>query len=125
MRMSKIHKIVVAAVVTTIATATLLTFTRSDSASADRVASLPEKANDSPVVVASRTPGPTTRPTPTPKATTPSPKSDPATRAPVRTTTKSVEPSTKPTRPPAPTTGPTPSPTPTREKSLVEILLGQ
>lgn len=122
MRMSKIHKIVATAVVTTIATATVLTFTRGDSATPDRIASLPETGNDSPLV-ASRTPGATTTPTPTPSpsATTPSPTSDPVVQTTKPAAAKPVKPSTKP---PAPTTEPTPSPTPT-QKNLLEILLGQ
>lgn len=122
MRMSKIHKIVATAVVTTIATATVLTFTRGDSATPDRIASLPETGNDSPLV-ASRTPGATTKPTPTPSpsATTPSPTSDPVVQTTKPAAVNPVKPSTKP---PAPTTEPTPSPTPT-QKNLLEILLGQ
>jgi hypothetical protein len=123
MRMSKIHKIVATAVVTTIATATVLTFTRGDSATADRVASLPESGNDSPLV-ASRTPGATTKPTPTPSATTTSPDSDPVAPAPKPAAVKPVKPSKATTKPPAPTTEPAPSPTPT-QKNLLEILLGQ
>lgn len=123
MRMSKIHKIVATAVVTTIATATVLTFTRGDSATPDRIASLPETGNDSPLV-GSRTPGATTKPTPTPSpsasATTPSPTSDPVVQTTKPAAAKPVKPSTKP---PAPTE-PTPSPTPT-QKNLLEILLGQ
>lgn len=118
MRLSKIHKIMVTAVATTIATATLLTFTRGDSATADRIASLPETGNDAPRV-AVRTPGATTKPTPTPSATTPSPEDEPVAQPPKPT----VKPS-KTTKPPAPTTKPAPSPTPT-QKNLLEILLGQ
>ena len=123
MRMSKIHKIVATAVVTTIATATVLTFTRGDSATADRIASMPETGNDSPLV-AGRTPGATTKPTPTPSATTPSPTTDPVAQATKSVAIKPVKPSKATARPPAPTTEPAPSPTPT-QKNLLEILLGQ
>jgi hypothetical protein len=126
MRMSKTHKVVVSAVVTTIAAATVLTFTRGNIASADDIASLPQASNDSPVV-AGRTPGATTKPTPT--ETSPSPKAtDPATQAPKPVaTTSSSKPSTSTTKPPAPTTEPAPSPTPTPtpHKSLLDILLGK
>ena len=121
MRMSKTHKVAVTAVVTTIATATVLTFTRGDSATADRIASLPETGSDSPLV-ASRTPGATTKPTPTPSATKSSPKDDPVAQAP-KPAVKTVKP-TKTTKPPAPTTNPAPSPSPT-PKNLLQILLGQ
>ena len=127
MRMSKVHKVVVTAVVTTIAAATVLTFTRGDSASADRFASLPHSANDSPVV-ASRTPGTTTKATsPSPSATTPSPtRADPTTKAPrPSTTTSGNQPSAPITRPSEPAIQPTRAPSPTpREKNILEILLG-
>jgi hypothetical protein len=123
MRMSKIHKIVATAVVTTIATATVLTFTRGDSATADHIASMPETGNDSPLV-ASRTPGATTKPTPTPSARTPSPKTDPVAQATKSAAIKPAKPSKATSKPPAPTTEPAPSPTPT-QKNLLEILLGQ
>ncbi len=117
MRMSKIHKVAVTAVVTTIATATVLTFTRADPAPADRIASLPESSTDAPRVAA-RTPGATTKPTPTPSATTPAPK------AASRPGGEARRHALQATKPPAPTTKPAPSPTPT-PKNLLEILLGQ
>ena len=124
MRISKIHKIAVSAVVTTLVTAAVLTFTRGESASADRAASLPETRDDAPAV-AGRTPGATTKPPPTPSAT-PSPTTDPATRAPTSAATGSVKPSPGATTHSAPTTAPAPSPSPTpTEKNLLEILLGQ
>ena len=122
MRMSKIHKIVATGVVTTIATAAVLTFTRGDSATANRFESLPVTANDSPLV-GGRTPGATTKPTPTPSKTTPSPDSDPVVPAP-KPAARTTKPSTATAKPPAPTTKPSPSPTPT-QKNLLEILLGQ
>lgn len=122
MRMSKTHKIALTAVVTTIATASVLTFTRGDTAAADQIASLPTASNDSPIV-AGRTPGATTKPTPSP--TTPSPEAtDPTTQAPKPVTTTSGKPSTPTTKPPS-TSAPTPLPTPTRRKNLIEILFGQ
>ncbi len=119
MRMSKTHKVVVSTVVTTIATATVLTFTRADTAPAGRIASLPQSSSDSPVVEGS-TPGATTEPTPTKTAAAPKPSKTPKPVAePVD------QPSTPATRP-VPTTEPAPSPSPTpRPKSLVEVLLGQ
>lgn len=116
MRMSKTHKIVVATVVTTIATATVLTFTRPDTAIADRIASLPQSSSDAPVV-AGRTPGATTEPSPSEK--TPEPTKTPKPAA------KPVVKPAKPTTKPAPTTNPAPSPSPTPQKNLLEILLGQ
>jgi hypothetical protein len=126
MRMSKVHKVVVTAVVTTIAAAAVLTFTRGDTATADRIAALPDASHDSPLV-AGRTPGATTKPTPSASATTPSPKAgDPATQAPKPVAKTSVEAVTPTTNSPAPTTKPAPSPSPTpTEKNLLEILLGQ
>jgi hypothetical protein len=122
MRMSKTHKVTVTAVMTTIATATVLTFTRADTAPADRIAALPQASNDAPVVERS-TPEATTRPTPTPEATTPSPEaSKPATQAP-KPVAKPDKPAKPTAKPAAPTTVPTPAPTPT--KSLLDILLGQ
>ena len=121
MRMSRTHKVVVSAVVTTIATATVLTFTRGDTAPADRIASLPQTSNDSPVV-ASRTPDATTKPKPTPSRTTPSPEA-PATQAPKPVTTTAT-PSKPTTKAPSPTTQPTPSPSPTR-RTLLDVLLGR
>lgn len=122
MRMSKTHKVAVTAVVTTIATATVLTFTRGDTAAADRIASLPQASNDSPVV-AGRTPGATTKPTPS--ATTPSPKADkPVAQAPKPAETADQPSAPSTTKPPKPTTAPTPSPSPTPPKNLLEILLG-
>ncbi len=119
MRMSKTHKVVVSTVVTTIATATVLTFTRADTAPADSIASLPQSSSDSPVV-GGRTPGATTEPTPAEK--TPAPK---PTKAP-KPEVKAVDKPSKPTTKPAPTTNPAPSPSPTpREKNLLEVLLGQ
>jgi hypothetical protein len=121
MRMSKTHKVVVTAVVTTIATATVLTFTRGDTAEADRFASLPVASNDSPIV-ATRSPG---HKKPKPSATTSSPKaSDPATQAPKpAATTSGSKPTTKPG---TPTTEPAPAPSPTpTKKSLLQWLLGQ
>lgn len=118
MRMSKTHKIAVTTVVTTIAAATVLTFTRPDTAVADRIASLPKSSSDSPVV-ASRTPGATTEPSPSEKPPEPEP-----TKAP-KPTAKPVAKPPKATTKPAPTTHPAPSPTPTPQKNLIEILLGQ
>ena len=127
MRTSKTHKIAVAGVAATIATATVLTFTRSDTAAADRIASLPQTSNDAPVVAHEPAPTPKTtsrpRPTPTPDATTGSPDAAarPSTQEPKDTA--KPEPTRTTTRPPA--TQPTPSPSPTpREKNLIEILLG-
>jgi hypothetical protein len=143
MRMTKIHKVVVTAVVTTIAAATVLTFTRGDSASTDRIASLRQPADDVPVV-AERTPGTIKKATtPGPSATTASPTPTPADATtkvprpskttsgnpPTRPTTRPVKPTKRPaaptTRPAEPTTAPAPAPSPTpREKNLLEILLG-
>lgn len=122
MRTSKIHKVAMAAVATTIATATVLTFTRGDTAAADRIASVPQAGNDAPVV-AHRAPAPRPKPKPSPDKTTPSPQADPATRAPEPAAAPKP---TRTTAEPAPTTKPTPSPTPTpRKKSLLEFLLGR
>jgi len=124
MRTSKTHKVAMAAVVTTIATATVLTFTRSDTAAADRIASVPQAGNDAPVVA--HEPAATTRPKAKPKAK-PSPDAakptaDPTTQAP-KPVAKPTP--TKTTTTPPPTTQPTPSPSPTpRKKGLLEILLG-
>jgi hypothetical protein len=122
MRMSKTHKIAVSAVLSTIAAATVLTFTRGGPATADHDASLPQSSSDSPVV-AGRTPDATRKPTPS--ATTPTPKpTDPATTSPTTpTATSGSKPSTPTTNPP--TTEPAPSPSPTPTKNLLEILLGQ
>lgn len=127
MRMSKTHKVVVTAVVTTIATAGVLTFTRGDTTTADRIASLPDASGDSPLV-AGRTPGATNTPTPSPSPTTSSPKAtDPATQAPkppVKASVGAATPTTTSSPPPTAKPAPSPSPTPT-EKNLLEILLGQ
>ena len=118
MRMSRTHKVVVSAVVTTIATASVLTFTRGDTAPADNFAALPVASNDSPVV-AGRT---AEAKKPKPTKTTPTPQPDPVTQAPAPAAT-SDKPTTKPA---TPTTKPAPSPSPTpRKKSLLEWLLGQ
>lgn len=118
MRMSKTHKVAVTAVVTTIATASVLTFTRGDTAPADHIASLPKASNDAPVV-APHTPDAKRKPKPT--ATTPEP-TQPTTPAPKPVEKTSDKPS--PTTKPAPTTDPTPSPTPTH-RTLLDILLGK
>ncbi len=121
MRMSKIHKVAVTAVVATIATATVLTFTRADTAPADHVASLPQASADSPVVAQGR-PEATKRPKPTPSVTTPAPPKAPAAKV-VKPVAKADKPA--PTTKPVPTTAqPSPTPTPT-PKNLLEILLGQ
>ncbi|WP_157412837.1 hypothetical protein [Aeromicrobium sp. Root236] len=122
MRMNKTHKVAMTAVVTTIATATVLTFTRSDTAAADRIATVPKAGNDAPIV-ARRDPAPKPKPKPSPDKTTPSPEAtDPATQAPKPVAKPKP---TKTTAKPSPTTQPTPSPTPTpRKKSLLEFLLG-
>ena len=120
MRMSTTHKVAVTAVAATIATATVLTFSRADTAPADRIAGLPETSNDAPVV-APRSPDATTKPTPKPK---PSPETtQPAPQAPKPAAT-SDKPSTPTTKPPKPPTTPAPSPSPT-PKSLLDILLGK
>ncbi|VXB15355.1 hypothetical protein [Aeromicrobium sp. 9AM] len=120
MRMSKIHKVAVTAVVATIATATVLTFSRADTAPADHVASLPQASADAPVV-AERRPEAIKKPKPTPRVTTAEPKA-PAVKV-VKPVAKADKPA--PTAKPAPTTAaPSPTPTPT-PKNLLEILLGQ
>lgn len=122
MRMTRTHKVVVTTVVTTIATAAVLTFTRGDTAPADRIASLPQASTDAPVV-AGRTPAATKKPNPNPSATTPTPVA-PTTPAPKPAAT-SDKPSKPSAKPPKATTDPAPSPSPSPSpKNLLDILLG-
>jgi uncharacterized membrane protein len=122
-RMSKTHKLVVTGVVTTIATATVLTFTRGDTAPAHDVAALPQATSDAPVVTDATKKPAKPRTTPSPKAT------DPATRTPKPAATSAATSADKPSaptsKPPAPTSKPSPSATPTPgQKNLIEVLLG-
>ncbi|MEV7397130.1 hypothetical protein [Aeromicrobium sp. NPDC092404] len=122
MRMSRTHKVAVTAVMTTIATATVLTFTRADTAPADRIASLPQASNDAPVVERRAPATSEPAPKPEPSTTTPAPKVDPA-PAPAPKPSRTPDEPAKPTSKPPPTPAPSPSPTP--PKNLLEILLGQ
>ena len=126
MRMSKTHKLVVTGVVTTIAAATVLTFTRGDTAPADGIAALPQPTSEAAVVAGATKKPANPRTTPSPRAT------DPATQAPEPATTTAGRPPAPASKPApsasttaAPTSTPAPSATPTpREKNLIEMLLG-
>ncbi|MCW2829923.1 MAG: hypothetical protein JWP31_615 [Aeromicrobium sp.] len=152
MRISRTHRLVAAAVMTTVATATVITFARGDQTPDTRVAALPTPAGPSaPTVGRSTGAVPTLAPKPEATRTSPTREADPgtdrlgvtpdietsggaATDRPGAGVGGRPDAAPGPTPAPAPTTEqpqqpspsqPTPAPSNPPRKNLVDLLLGQ